>query len=282
MTSAAVGRATGRASGGEWVFRAVCAVILAFLLFPTLLVVPMSLSPSNYLQFPPSGLSLRWYEAYLSDPAWLDATLFSVQIAAITTAVSTVIGTMASMAMVRGRFLGCELISAFVLAPLIVPHIVVAIAVYLQFAPLGLTGTRLGFVLAHTALAVPYVVLVVSAALQRVPPSLEMAGLNLGAGRFRCFMEVTLPLAAPAILAGALFAFLASFDETVVSFFISGVEHKTVTRKLMEDIEFNLSPVIAAASTIFVVVTVGLMWLGDVVTRLANRRPQAAAKAAGE
>lgn len=267
---------TSRASAGEWVFRAVCAIILFFLLFPTLLVVPMSLSPSNYLRFPPTGLSLRWYEAYLSDPDWLAATLFSLQIAAITTAVSTVIGTMASMALVRGRFLGRELVSALLMAPLIVPHIVVAIAVYLQFAPLGLTGTRLGFVLAHTALAVPYVVLVVSAALQRVPPSLEMAGLNLGAGRFRCFMEVTLPLAAPAVLAGALFAFLASFDETVVSFFISGVEHKTVTRKLMEDIEFNLSPVIAAASTIFVVATVGLMWLGDAVKRLANRRPQAA------
>lgn len=260
---------TSRISAGEWVFRAVCALILTFLLFPTLLVVPLSLSPSDYLTFPPAGLSLRWYEAYLSDPDWLAVTLFSVQIAAITTAVSTVIGTMALMALVRGRFLGRELVSALLLAPLIVPHIVVAIAMYLQFAPLGLTGTRLGFVLAHTALAMPYVVLVVSAALQRVPPSLKMAGLNLGAGRFRCFREVTLPLAAPAILAGALFAFLASF-------FISGVEHKTVTRKLLEDIEFNLSPVIAAASTIFVVATVSLMWLGDAVKKLANRRPQAA------
>jgi mannopine transport system permease protein len=257
---------------GEWTFRAACIAILAFLLFPTLLVIPMSLSPADYLQFPPSGLSWKWYRTFLSDPDWIDATLFSVEIAGATMAVSTAVGTMAAMAVTRGSFPGRELVSALVLAPLIVPQIIVAIAVYLQFAPLGLTGTAFGFVLAHTALAVPYVVLVVSAAIQRVPPSLEMAGLNLGAGRLRCFLEVTLPLVAPAMLAGALFAFLASFDETVVSFFISGVEHKTVTRKMFEDIEFNLSPAIAAASTIFVLVTVGLMWSGEAVKGLANRR----------
>ena len=154
---------------------------------------------------------------------------------------------------------GRATVEALLLAPLIVPPIIVAIGVYLQFAPLGLTGTLLGFVLIDTALAVPYVVLVVSAALQRVPPSLELAGLNLGASRLGCFRRITLPLILPAVLAGAVFAFLASFDETVVSFFISGTEHMTVTRKMFEDIRFNLSPVIAAASTLFVIVTVGLM-----------------------
>ena len=124
--------------------------------------------------------------------------------------------------------------------------------------------------LIHTALAVPYVVLVVSAALQRVPPSLEMAGLNLGATRLRCFQAITLPLIAPSIAAGAVFAFLASFDETVVSFFISGVDHKTVTRKMLEDIEFNLSPLIAAASTLFVAATVVLMWAGTQVRKFAR------------
>jgi mannopine transport system permease protein len=153
------------------------------------------------------------------------------------------------------------------LAPLIVPHVVVAIAVYFQLAPLGLIGTRLAFVLVHTALAVPYVLLVVTAALQRVPSSYEMAALNLGASRLACFRLVTLPLIMPALAAGSIFAFLASFDETVVSFFISGVQHKTITRKMMEDIEFNLSPVIAAASTLFVFATILLMWGGTLVRR---------------
>ena len=255
---------------GRWLLRAACALVLVFLLIPTLVIVPMSLSPENDLHLPPPGLSLRWYRAYLSDPEWIGATLFSVQIAAMTTVAGTLVGTAGAVALVRGRLPGRDTIEALMLAPLIVPHIIVAIAVYLHFAPLGLTGTRLGFVLIHTALAVPYVVLVVSAALQRLPPSLELAGLNLGASRLSCFRRITLPLIAPAVLAGAVFAFLASFDETVVSFFISGTEHKTVTRKMFEDIEFSLSPVIAAASAVFIAATLLLMVVAN------------AAKGAGE
>jgi mannopine transport system permease protein len=255
---------------GDFAFYGVACAILAFLILPSLLVVPMSFSATTFLRFPPSGFSLRWYEAYFSDPGWVDATLFSLQIAFITTIFSAVIGTMAAFSLVRGRLPAKDMISALLLAPLIVPHVIVAIAVYFQFAPLGLVGTRLGFVLIHTALAVPYVVLVVSAALQRVPPSLEMAGLNLGATRLRCFQAITLPLIAPSIAAGSVFAFLASFDETVVSFFISGVDHKTVTRKMLEDIEFNLSPLIAAASTLFVTATVVLMWAGTQARKVAR------------
>jgi mannopine transport system permease protein len=237
--------------------------VLVFLMVPTLIIVPMSLSPENVLHFPPPGLSWRWYIAFLTDPDWIAATLFSVQIAGLTTVASVLIGTAASVALVRGRLPGRAVVEALLLSPLIVPHIVVAIAVYLQFAPLGLTGTVAGFVLIHTALAVPYVVLVVSAGLQRLPPSLELAGLNLGGSRLTCFRRITLPLILPAVLAGGVFAFLASFDETIVSFFISGTEHKTVTRKMFEDIEFNLSPVIAAASTVFIVVTLLLMALAN-------------------
>ena len=261
-----------RAAGWEWSFRLVAAVVLLFLVLPTLIILPMSFSPTTYLHFPPTGFSLRWYRAYLLDPDWIDSTLFSAEIAGLTTVASTVIGTMGSVALVRGRLPGRQTVEALLLAPLIVPPIIVAIGVYLQFAPLGLTGTRFGFTLVHTALAVPYVVLVVTAALQRVPPSLELAGLNLGGSRLTCFRRITLPLIAPAVLSGAVFAFLASFDETVVSFFISGSEHKTVTRKMFEDIEFNLSPVIAAASTLFVAATLLLMALANASRRNAAQR----------
>ena len=246
-----------------WLVGLAGAAVLVFLLVPTLIIVPMSLSPDTFLRFPPPGVSWRWYRAFFSDPDWVSATLFSVEIAVLTTCTSVLVGTAASMALVRGRLPGRSTVEALLLVPLIVPPIIVAIAVYLQFAPLGLTGTVPGFVLIHTALAVPYVVLVVSAALQRLAPSLELAGLNLGASRLTCFRRITLPLIAPSVLAGAVFAFLASFDETVVSFFISGTEHKTVTRKMFEDIEFDLSPVIAAASTVFIVATVLLMLLAN-------------------
>jgi len=241
----------------------ICVAILLFLILPTILVIPMSFSSSSFLKFPPTGFSLKWYQEYFSDPQWMRATWFSLRIAVLTTIASVIIGTAAAVALIRGVVPGKETINALVLAPLIVPHIIVGIAAYQQFAPLQLTGTILGFVLIHTALGVPYVVLIVSAGLSRLDTSLEMAALNLGASRFRAFFDVTLPLIMPAVAASAVFAFLSSFDESIVSFFISGVEEKTITRKMFEDIDFNLSPVIAAVSTVIVVVTVGLMALSQ-------------------
>lgn len=254
------------------VFRMVCVAILVFLIAPTLLVIPVSFSAGAEFRFPPTGFSLQWYTKFLNDSEWVESTLFSLGNALLTAGFSTAVGAAGALALVRGRLPGKSFLEALMLAPLIVPPIVLAIGVYLQFAPLGLIGTRPGFILVHTALAVPYVVLVVSAALQRLPPSLEMAGLNLGASRSRCFASITLPLIWPAVLAGAVFAFLASFDETVVSFFISGIEHKAVTRKMFEDIEFSISPVIAAASTLFVAVSVGLMLLAGAAKSAARRR----------
>ncbi len=256
----------------RWIGRSICILILLFLIIPIVLIIPISFSAAPDLRFPPQGFSLRWYRQYFSDPEWIDATLFSLKVAALTMLTSMAIGSAASVALVRGQVPGKEIVSALVLAPLIVPHIVVAIAVYVQFAPLHLTGTTFGFVLVHTTLAVPYVMLIMSAALSRLDVSLEMAALALGASRLRTFFDVTVPLVMPAIAAGAIFAFLASFDETVVSLFISGVENKTITRKFFEDLDFNLSPVIAAASTVIVVVTIGLMAIAQSAKAASAKR----------
>lgn len=248
-----------------------CGMILLYLILPTLIIMPMSFGNSSFLEFPPPGFSFRWYSEFFSDPSWIEATLFSLKIALLTAGAATVIGNMAAVALVRGNVPYLGAINALLLLPLIVPHIVVAIAVYLQFAPLNLVGTTLGFVIIHTALAVPYVVIIVSAALQRIDLALEMAARSLGASRWRTFYEITMPLGMPAVAAGAVFAFLSSFDETVVAFFLSGVNNRTVTRKIFEEIDFNLSPVIAAVSTIFIVVAVGLMGLGTFARARAAR-----------
>ena len=248
-----------------------CALILAYLILPTILVFPISLGGDSYIRFPPRNLTLDWYRAYFNDPEWRAATLFSLKIATLSAITSTVIGTAASIAMSRGDFPGRKLLATLVLAPLITPHVVLALALYFQFAPLGLVGTTFGFVVAHSVLAVPYVVLMTSAALSGVDPSLEMAALNLGASRWRVLKEITLPLIAPGIAGGALFAFLTSFDETVVSFFISGVDSKPITRKIFEDVDFNLTPVIAAVSVVFVVVTIALMVAANIVSRGMRR-----------
>jgi mannopine transport system permease protein len=235
------------------------ALILFFLVLPTLIVLPMSLGTASYIEFPPKGFTLRWYLAYLGDPDWMNATWFSLKIAAATTVAATVIGTLASIGLVRGRLPGKALIQAMTIAPLVVPHIVIAVALYLVFAPLRLTGNFLGFLLAHTVLSVPYVVITVSAALHRFDSALELAALNCGATRIQAFFHVVLPNILPGVAAGAVFAFLASFDEATVAFFISGIDGKAITRKMFEDIDYNLTPVIAAVSTVLTVVSLALM-----------------------
>lgn len=244
---------------GRWCLNGFVGLVLAFLLLPTLLVIPMSLGEASYIQFPPRGLTLKWYQSYFADADWMSATWFSLRIAFATTIAATVIGTLASFALIRGNLPGARALQALTLAPLIVPHIVLAVALYLVFAPIGLTGNFVGFAIAHTMLSVPYVMLTVTAALQRLDPALELAALNCGASRAQAFWHVVLPNIAPGVAAGAVFAFLASFDEATVAFFISGIEGKTITRKLFEDIDYNLTPVIAAASTVMVALSLVLM-----------------------
>lgn len=231
------------------------SIVLAFLVAPSLLVAVMSFGDQAFLTFPPAGFSTRWYEQYLTDPGWIEPTIFSVQVAVLTAVAATVLGTSAALALVRGQMVGRGAIQALITAPLIVPHIILAIGLLSFFSRVGLRGTTPGFVLAHTALAAPYVVLTVSAALYRLDGSLELAAQSLGASRLAAFRTVTLPLIRPGVIAGAGFAFITSFDEAVVSFFISSVSQKTLSRKLFEDIDFSLTPVIAAVGTLITVLS---------------------------
>lgn len=260
-------------SPGAVLLWAYSLLVIAFLLFPTLLLVPVSFGSAQHLEFPPRALSLRWYAAYLSDADWIGPTLFSLRVAALTLVIATVIGTMAALAMVRGRLRASAPLSAFLVSPLIFPGIVYAIAVLFLFASARLTGTLAGFVLAHTVLASPYVVLIVSAALARIDPDLELASLSLGASRLTSILRVTLPLVLPGILSGAAFAFHASFDDATVSFFISGVYDKSLPRKMFENVEFSVSPVLAVVSTLFTAVTLAAVGVVYTLGR-GGRAPQ--------
>lgn len=248
------GKAALRLLGGLLI-----GAILFFLVLPTLLVIPISLNDSSYIELPPKGLTLRWYIDFLSDPDWRAATIFSLKIALATTIASTIIGTLAAIGLVRGNLPGKTLLLALSLGPMIVPHVVFGVALYLVFSPLSLTGNFSGFLIAHTVLAVPYVIITVSAALERFDTSLELAALNCGASQSRAFFSIVLPNIAPAVAAASVFAFLASFDEATVAFFISDTGGKTISRKMFEDIDFNLTPVIAAVSTLLVAVSLLLM-----------------------
>jgi mannopine transport system permease protein len=233
-------------------------LVLVFLALPTLVVVPVSLSPTDYLSFPPETLTLRWYGEFLTDQKWVRATLLSLRIGLTVTVLATVVGTMASLAIVRGLRGGGALLNALVTAPLIIPTIVYAIAILLFFSKVGVTGTFWGFVLAHSALAVPYVVMIVSAALYRFDASTELAAQSLGASRIQAIWHVTLPAIRPALATGAIFAFLTSFDDATVSFFLANLSDVTLPRKMFENLQFFVSPVLAVVATLLTLFTLAL------------------------
>lgn len=247
---------------------------LAFLLMPTLIVIPISVGPDRYLRFPPRGFTLDWYRELLADPAWLGPALFSFKIAVMVAAISIVLGTMAALALSRGRLPGKQFITMGMLAPIIAPNIVVGVAMYLMFSQMGMSGSTTAFVLAHTTLAVPYVIITVSAALAATEVDLELAAMSLGASRWNAFRHITFPLILPGLLAGGIFAFIVSFDEPVVSFFLSSVRDKTLPRKIFEDLDFDVSPVVAAVSTLLTFGSVALLGLIAVLkkTRTPARR----------
>lgn len=243
--------------------------VAVFLLLPTLLIAPMSVGPDRYLRFPPDGFTLHWYAQYFTDRDWIEPTLFSLQVALLTSITATVVGMLVSLALVRGRLPGRSVIEFLVMGPVIVPNIALAIAMFLVFDRLRLVGTMFAFVAAHTALAMPFVVFTILAALHRFDADLERAALSCGAGRWAAFRHVALPGIAPGVLSAATFAFIISFDEPVVSFFISDLDRKSLPRKMFEDIDYNISPTLAAVATLLSLLTVLALAAAHVLRRRA-------------
>jgi mannopine transport system permease protein len=259
MHAPAATNARRRTGGGRILLVVVAGVILVFLGLPTLIVVPVSLSPTEYLDFPPKSLTLHWYYEFFTDPKWIAATLLSLRIGLTVTVVAAVVGTMAALGIVRGLRGGGAWINGLVTAPLIVPTIVYAIAILLFFSKLRLAGSFAGFVIAHSALATPYVVLIVSAALYRFDASMELAALSLGASRLQAIWHVTLPSICPALATGAVFAFLTSFDDATVSFFLANLTEVTLPRKMFENLQFFISPVLAVVATLLTALVLALV-----------------------
>lgn len=229
--------------------RVVAGTTMAFLMLPLAIVFPISFSSSSSLQFPPPGWSLRWYRAYLDDPIWIEATLRSLGIAVATAILATVLGLMLAFALVRGRFPGRALANQIATAPLVVPTIVHAVAIYGLFAWLKLIGQWQGVVLGHVVHALPLVVLVVGAALRTVDADLERAALGLGAGRWTAIRRVTLPQIRPAIVSSAFLSFITSFDELVIAMFLGG-SNWTLPKKMFDNIQLEIEPTVAAVSVL--------------------------------
>lgn len=231
------------------------SVVLAFLVLPIFAVVPASFNRGSFIRLPPSAWSWRWYEAFLSDPAWWRAFLTSIEVALIATALAVALGTLSALGMERVGVRSRALLMGLLLSPLIVPVIMTGIALYYVVRPLGLHGTVLGLAVGHTLLALPFVVVNVGLSLRSIDPNCMRAAEGLGAAPGYAFRTVTLPLILPGLAGGAAFAFVTSFDEVVISIFLAGAQAKTLPVMMWEAIRVEFTPVTAVASTILIAVT---------------------------
>jgi putative spermidine/putrescine transport system permease protein len=230
------------------------AVILIFLVTPSLVVIVMSFSGEDLLGFPPQSWSLRWYRSYFTDETWLDATAVSLRIAALSMLLALSLGITAAYGLVRGPRWLRDPAYAVLLAPLIVPSVVMAVGLYGVLATWGLLGTTTGILLAHATGSISYVVIIVSATLVGFDRRLEFASMSLGATHFQTARKVIVPLIMPGIIAAGVFAFLHSFDEVVVTSFVSSLRIKTLPLKIWDDIRYSIDPTVAAISAMLILV----------------------------
>jgi putative spermidine/putrescine transport system permease protein len=251
----------GRGSLWSGLFYGYCALLFAFLTVPMVIVALLSFSASPYLVFPPPAFSLRWYNAYFADPIWIDATIRSVKVAVATMVACTALGTLLAFSLVRGRYPGRALVDQLSIAPLIVPSIVYSVAIYSFFARLKLIGEWPAIALAHTVHTLPFVVLIVGAALRTFDISQEHAAVGLGATRARAIFRITLPQIRPALVSAAFLVFISSFDELVIAMFLGG-SRMTLPKKMFDNIMNDIDPTIAAVS----VLQIGLVIVALVIT----------------
>jgi len=230
-------------------------VILSILIIPSLVAFPVSITSKTYLSLPWEGVSLQHFRNLFTSPEWMSSFAQSLVIALASSALATLLGTLAAIGLWRlsGRFI--EALRAFLLLPLMVPPIISAMAFYRWWVPMGLIDSYLGIILAHSILAIPMVVITVSAALANFDPKLEQASRSLGASLATTIRRVILPAIRPGIVAGALFAFILSWDEIVVTLFISKFDVFTLPRRLWNGMRENTDPTVAAAAVVLICAT---------------------------
>ncbi|MEM7045014.1 MAG: ABC transporter permease [Pseudomonadota bacterium] len=241
----------------------ISALIMIWLVAPTLVVMPMSFSDSQYLEFPPEVWSTRWYGHYFGSSEWMSATATSLSAAFLTMLLATPIGVLAAYGLHASEMRLGRVIFALLITPMIVPLILIAIGAFYVYVKLSILYTLTGLVLAHAMLALPLVLIVTASGLKSYDMNQELAARSLGASRARAFLTVTLPQIRFSVITAALLAFLTSFDEVVVAMFISGGDNATLTRNMFNALRDQIDPTIASISTIMILITSGLMILAQ-------------------
>ena len=249
----------------------VTILVLTYLIAPLLVIIPLSFSSSAFLNYPIPSFSLRWYVDFFSSPEWRLAIWNSLVVGSITALLATSLGTLAALGLNRADFPFKRIITGFFISPLVVPVIILAVGTYFFFAPLRLTGTYTGIILAHTTMAIPFVVITVGATLTGLDENLVRAAFSLGAHPVRVFFKVILPLVLPGVVSGAVIAFATSLDEVVMILFLAGPEQNTIPRQMFNGIKYYLSPTITAVATVLIVASILILGLIGLLRRRMDK-----------
>ncbi len=262
----------------HFTFLGICGLIFFFLIFPIAVIVPLSFNATPYFNFTakmlsldPDGYSLRWYQDFFSNANWHDAVRNSFIIAFFSTLISTFLGTLAALGLSRDEFPYRTTITGILISPMIVPLIISAAGMFFFYSRIGLQGTYIGVILAHAALATPFVVITVTATLVGFDNSLLRAAANLGATPTRTFFQITVPIITPGVISGALFAFITSYDEVVVIMFVGSVKQRTIPWQMFSGIREQISPTILAVATMLIIFSVMLLTLIELLRRRNER-----------
>ncbi|WP_244144158.1 ABC transporter permease subunit [Paraburkholderia fungorum] len=254
-------------SGESLTLRVIVFLLLVFLSAPAFLMIPLSFDSASGLAWPPHGFSLQWYRQIVDSPLWMQAITRSMLVGLGTGLLSMLIGTPAAFLLVRGGMRGKAAILAFVLSPIVVPRMIIAVGIFYFFAKIGLVGSSLGLVLAHTTVAVPYVVITMMAVLRNYDTRLDLAAQSMGARPWATLRRVTFPILGAGLMSSFLFAFATSFDELTIALFTSGGLSTTLPKQFWDEITMQISPVIAAVSTCLFIFIATLIWVADRLRR---------------
>ncbi|WP_173934544.1 ABC transporter permease [Chelativorans sp. Marseille-P2723] len=245
--------------------------ILVYLVLPQFIILPLSFSNQSYLSFPPSGWSTEWYVRIAENPAWSQAAWNSLAIGIPTAFLSMVFGTLAALAVARGGLGRAGLTAAFIVAPMMLPHVILAIGLYPMMLWLGLLNSHAAAIVGHTVIGIPLVFITVNAALSRYNLALELAAMTLGANPWQTFWKVTFPMIRTGVVIGGILAFATSFDELMLALFLTGAGTRTLPRLIWEQMNDYLTPTIAAAATLIFAFTLLLLIIVSILQARSGR-----------
>ncbi len=258
----------------HYALRVFVGLVLLFLIAPILAIMPLSFNSETFFSYPMPGYSLKWYfgeYGFFTNERWTSALWMSIVVALATTFLATALGTLAALGLSRGNIPARAAVMAVLISPMIVPVIISAIGLFFFYAFTNLNGTLIGIILAHTALATPFVVITVTATLASFDQTLMRAGASCGAPPHTVFFKVVMPLILPGVISGALFAFVTSFDEVIVILFIGGPEQRTLPRQMFSGIRELISPTITAAASVLIVFSTAMLLTVELLRRRSER-----------